>query len=138
MSRVFADTWAWYALAEAADSDPTVAQLANEELLNDGTTFVIANLVLAETITLIRYYLHHSAAVRFWYTLWQLIENGLVELIRIDEIHETAAWEIFEKYADQTFSYTDCTSFAVMRALDLRRAFTGDQHFATMGFALVP
>jgi predicted nucleic acid-binding protein len=80
MSRVFVDTWAWYALADAADSDHAVAQLANEELLDGGVTFVIANLVLAEAITLIRYNLHHSAAVRFWYTLRQLIEGGLVEL----------------------------------------------------------
>jgi predicted nucleic acid-binding protein len=54
------------------------------------------------------------------------------------ESHETAAGEIFESYSDQDFSFTDCTSFAVMRALGLSEAFTGDKHFVTTGFQLVP
>lgn len=57
---------------------------------------------------------------------------------RIDAAHEAAAWQIFARYRDQTFSFTDCTSFAVMRALRLTEAFTGDQHFRTMGFLLKP
>jgi len=38
---------------------------------------------------------------------------------------------------DQAFSYTDCTSFAVMRDLSLNDAFTADHHFATAGFVPV-
>lgn len=138
MSSVFVDTWAWYALADAADADHTLAQLANEQLLDEGYTFVTTNFVLAEAVTLIRYNLHHAAAVRFWHMLQQLIGAELVELVRIDETHEATAWEIFEQYDDQKFSYTDCTSFAVMRDLSLTHAFTADHHFSTMGFILVP
>jgi len=138
MSKVFVDTWAWYALADAADADHELAQLANEQLLSEGYTFVTTNFVLDEAVTLIRYKLDHSTAVRFRRTLQQLTDAGLVELVRVDEAHETAAWEIFERYTDQKFSYTDCTSFAVMRALSLTQAFTADNHFATLGFILVP
>ena len=59
-------------------------------------------------------------------------------VVRVDETHEALAWQIFEQYADQQFSYTDCTSFAVMQALNLSEAFTADRHFAIMGFTLVP
>jgi len=138
MSKVFVDTWAWYALSDSADADHILAQLANEELLDAGHTFVTTNFVLAETITLIRYHLHHAAAVRFWQTLQQLVAARLVELVRVDEAQEATAWEIFEGYEGQEFSYTDCTSFAVMRSLELTQAFTGDHHFATMGFVLIP
>jgi predicted nucleic acid-binding protein len=106
--------------------------------LDEGHTFVTTNFVLAEAITLIRYNLHHTAAVRFWHTLQQLIDAELVDLVRVNEIHEITAWEIFEQYDDQKFSYTDCTSFAVMRDRSLTRAFTADRHFSTMGFLLVP
>jgi len=138
MSKVFVDTWAWYALADASDADHELARLANEQLLSDGYTFVTTNFVLDEAITLIRYKLDHSAAAHFRRTLQQLTDAGLVELARVDETHEAAAWEIFERYSDQKFSYTDCTSFAVMRALSLTQAFTADNHFATLGFILVP
>ena len=138
MSPVFVDTWAWYALTDTSDHDHALAQLTNEDLLNSGQTFVTTNFVLDETITLIRYNLHHAVAVRFRNMLQKLIDAGLVELVRIDETHEDVAWRIFEQYADQKFSYTDCTSFTVMRALKLTYVFTADHHFATLGFILVP
>lgn len=136
MSRIFVDTWAWYALADIADADHVLARLLNEQLLDQGHTFVTTNFVLSETVTLIRYHLHHQAAVQFWKTLRTLIDAELVQFVRVTEAHEDAAWAIFERYADQKFSYTDCTSFAVMRDLDLQQVFTGDQHFAAMGFIL--
>ena len=93
--------------------------------------------MLSETVTLIRYHLHHQAAVRFWKTLHALVDAELVQFVRVTELHEIAAWEIFEHYADQKFSYTDCTSFAVMRDLGLQQVFTADRHFATLGFTLL-
>ena len=137
MSQIFCDTWAWYALVDAGDADHETARQTNERLLDEGHTFVTTNFVLDETITLIRYHLHHAAAVRFWHMLQLLIASGLVELVRVSQEHEKAAWEIFERYQDQAFSYTDCTSFAVMRDLGLTHAFTADHHFATAGFVPV-
>ncbi len=138
MNGVFVDTWAWYALADAADSDHARARTANELLLDEGVAYVTTNLVFAEALTLMRYRLHHPAALRFGRTVRQSAEAGLVQIVRVDEDHETAAWEIFEQYSDQVFSFTDCTSFAVMHSLGLTRVFTADHHFAVMGFTLVP
>jgi predicted nucleic acid-binding protein len=137
MNRIFVDTWAWYALADTRDPDHEAAQQANERLMDQGHTFVTTNFVLAETVTLIRYHLHHAAAVRFWHALHELIAAGLVELVRASEAQECAAWEIFERYTDQMFSFTDCTSFAIMGDLGLTYAFTADRHFATCGYVLV-
>jgi predicted nucleic acid-binding protein len=137
MNRIFVDTWAWYALADRQDPDHKAAQQANERLLDQGYVFVTTNFVLAETLTLIRYHVHHAAAVRFRNTLHQLSAAGLVEYVRVSETQEHAAWEIFERYNDQKFSYTDCTSFAVMDELGLTGVFTADHHFATCGYVLV-
>ena len=60
MSRVFVDTWAWYALIDKADVDHELAQLTNDELLDAGHTFVTTNFVLDEALTLIRYKVNHS------------------------------------------------------------------------------
>lgn len=137
MHRIFIDTWAWYALMDR-NADPLIAEAANKQLLDEGHTFVTTNYVLSETVTLVRYKLYHAVAVQFWKTTRKLIESGLVELVRVSEAHEERAWTIFEQFADQDFSFTDCTSYAVMQSLKLSRVFTGDQHFATMGFVLVP
>jgi predicted nucleic acid-binding protein len=45
---------------------------------------------------------------------------------------------MFRQYDDQTFSFTDCTSFVVMRELELTDALTSDDHFRKAGFELVP
>jgi predicted nucleic acid-binding protein len=134
MNKVFVDTWAWYALADATDAEHARAQATNDRLLNEGDIFVTTNFTVAEAITLIRYHLHHAAAVRFHQLLQQMVAGGLVEVIRISDEHEANAWSIFEKYSDQKFSYTDYTSFAVMQELNLTDVFTGDHHFATLGF----
>jgi hypothetical protein len=52
---------------------------------------------------------------------------------------EDAAFAIFKRYHDKGFSFTDCTSFAVMKALKLRKAFAFDRHFEQMeGFSRLP
>lgn len=138
MNRIFVDTWAWYALADTQDHHHIVAQLANEELLDQEYTFVTTNFVLAETLTLMRYNIGHAAAVQFRRQLQQLVAAELIEYIYIDEALEQAAWQIFEHYHDQDFSFIDCTSFAVMRSLGLAEVFTGDHHFRVMSFVLRP
>ncbi len=138
MNRIFVDTWAWYALTDAAEESHLQAQQASEQLLHANYTLVTTNFVLDEAVTLIHYNLHHAAAVRFWHMVQSLVQDGLVELVRVSEKQEAAAWAIMEQYEDQDFSYTDCTSFAVMRELELNQVFTADHHFATMGFILVP
>jgi predicted nucleic acid-binding protein len=45
---------------------------------------------------------------------------------------------LFRKYRDQAFSFTDCTSFAVMQERRLREVITMDDHFRIMGFQLLP
>ncbi len=138
MNKIFTDNWAWYAMVDKSDNDHTLAEAANTKLLDDGYFFVTTNYVLSESVTLIRYKLYHEIAVRFWNMTQRLIDTGLVELIRVTEAHEAKAWKIFERYTDKKFSFTDCTSFAVMQELGLSHCFTADHHFAAMGFILVP
>ncbi len=138
MKKIFVDTWAWYALTDRNDKDHGVAEEANAGLLHDGYTFVTTNFVLSESVTLILYKMRHDVAVQFWETTHKLSGSGLVEIIRVNKAQEERAWAIFKQYADQDFSFTDCTSFAVMQDLQLSLAFTGDHHFATMGFLLAP
>ncbi len=56
----------------------------------------------------------------------------------ITEELEEAASEIFERYDDKDFSFTDCTSFQVMLLLGITEAFTNDHHFEQFGFVIHP
>jgi len=46
------------------------------------------------------------------------------------------AW--FFKWRDKSFSFTDCTSFSIMRELNIKKVLTGDRHFREAGFEILP
>jgi len=48
------------------------------------------------------------------------------------------ARSVFFRHRDEDYSFTDCTSFVVMRDLRLKEALTTDRHFRQMGFHVVP
>ena len=52
-----------------------------------------------------------------------------VEIINIDERDFEAAWEIFKKQKDTTFSFTDCTNVALMRKDSIENIATFDEDF---------
>ncbi len=138
MHQAFVDTWAWVALVDKKDSDHERAKSANKKLLDQGYTFVTTNFVFSEAVTMLRYRVSHASAIKYRQMLNEMIDGGLVKLVRITEAHEKEAWHIFEKYSDQDFSYVDCTTFAVMKNLSLYEAFTNDHHFRIMGFITRP
>ena len=94
-----------------------------------------SNYVIDETLTLLGTHCGHTVAIAFRRALEA---SKLVHVLWVTEALEKAAWRIFEKHGDKDFSFTDCTSFALMESEAIRNAFTFDQHFAQCGFACVP
>ena len=92
---------------------------------------VTTDYVFDETITLVRIELGHPAAVQFGE---RLRASTVVQIVPVTADDREAAWEIFKKFEDQKFSFTDCTSFAVMKRLELAKVLTVDRHFLLMGF----
>jgi uncharacterized protein len=91
--------------------------------------------VFDETLTLVRRRLDHARAKA---VARRLRSSPSVVLLHIGEEDFAAGLEWFERYADKTFSFTDCVSFAVMRRMKLKTALTFDQHFTQAGFDRKP
>ena len=66
-----------------------------------------------------------------------LPKKGIVRVYSTPDL-ERRAWQIFKKYDTAGFSFTDCVSFAVMEALEIKQAFTFDEHYDVMGFERLP
>ena len=62
-----------------------------------------------------------------------LSTSGLIEVVAVNVIMENAAFGIFKRFVDKSFTFTDCTSFALMKSLKIRQAFAFDKHFAQYG-----
>lgn len=135
MRGLFVDTAGWMAMADAADPRHEDAARARDAWLGRGALLVSTDFVLDETLTLIRVRLGLPAAARWWD---QVESSARVrwEPVGKDRLERARRW--FFQWSDQRFSFTDCTSFVVMRELDLKRALTTDRHFRQAGFTVVP
>ncbi len=132
MKRLFVDTGAWYALVDKNDPDHKEAA---SFIRNNKIPLLTTNFVFDETVTLLRSRLGWNVAKEFGL---KLKDSRFVSLISVKDEDEERAWEIFLKYKDKDFSYTDCTSFAVMERLKIDTAFSFDSHFRLIGFKVVP
>ena len=131
---VFVDTSAWIALLTRNDQSHQAALTVQAQLRHEKARLLTSDYVVDETITWLRYRVGHAAAVDFGEMTRrsQLTEVTPINLPLLD-----AAWDIFKKYADQEFSFTDCTSFALMQAVHVNRVFSFDHHFRVMGFTVL-
>jgi len=50
--------------------------------------------------------------------------SGVVHVVRTDEAMEEAALNVYERLDDARLSFTDCASFAVMRAREIHIAYS--------------
>jgi predicted nucleic acid-binding protein len=130
--RIFVDTGAWYALVDSKDPKH---HAASEFLAANPIPLVTTNFVFDETATLLRVRLGWKVAAEFGK---RLKDSAFASLAAVQDRDEERAWEIFLKYRDVDFSYTDCTSFAFMERLRIDTAFSFDTHFNTMKYRVLP
>lgn len=122
-------------MADAKDPLHIKSLEARDGLFEQGGILVTSNYVLDETLTLIRMRIGIEAAAKWW-TMISESPRCKVEWITPERTEKAVRW--FFGWRDQSFSFTDCTSFIIMRELGLEDVLTGDRHFATAGFRIHP
>ncbi len=133
MERLFVDTGAWYAYANRADPEHGRVKAA---ITRFEGRLVTSNFIFDEVIGLcVARRRGHDAAARLGNVL---LSPDVVDLVRVTPEDERAAWRLFLDRPDQAYSFTDCTSFALMRRLGLSHAATLDGHFLVEGFQVTP
>ena len=132
MERLFVDTSAWFAFANRKDLNHARVRAVLRQFPG---RLVSSNFVFDETISLCLYRLGHKAARTAGSVL---MDPDIVDLVRITAEDEQAAWALFCNRSDHRFSFTDCTSFVVMRRLGLPKALALDDDFRVEGFEVVP
>lgn len=148
MDLTFVDTGAFIALADKPDSLNARAEGIYARLIAARAALITTNHVVDETCSwLLRHTREgHKAALAFGEAVAGAISVVAPDHLRLSATPsrlvviysspsiERAAWDIFARYDTAGFSFTDCVSFAVMQALDIKKAFSFDDHFDVMGF----
>lgn len=127
---LFIDTSAFLALENRRDKYHKPALMFRHSLLESMESLVTSDYVLDESYTIIRLRASHRIAVQFG----EMIQaTGLIEIKYLTKEILQEAWRIFKSFSDKEFSFTDCTSFAIMESLQIKTAFTFDDHFNQYG-----
>jgi predicted nucleic acid-binding protein len=127
---VFVDTAAFFAIENERDRHHPQALAARDQLMAGGERLLTSDYVLDEVYTLIRMRVGHRASIDFGESV------RTSRFLRVEAVTPAdfeAAWRIFRRYDDKPFSFTDCTSFALMERLKVVAAFTFDRNYVEYG-----
>ena len=135
MKPFFIDTSGWCAVYDKSDKYHAAAFSFWQSAAAKLGVLYTSDYIMDETLTLLNIRINHAAAVEFGRTI---LSSKVVKVIPVTKPRWEEAWKLFVKYRDKDFSFTDCTSFVVMRELNLKEVLTFDKHFPQMGFINVP
>lgn len=135
MREMFVDTAGWVAAADSRDAKGSAVRETRDRWLSSGGLLMTSDYVIDETLTTIRSRLGLDAAEAWWA---QIEGSSRLRIESIDETQREQARTLFLGHRDKRFSFTDCSSFVLMRELRIRRVLTLDPHFRQMGFDVRP
>lgn len=130
----FVDTFAWIAIINKSDKYHDTFIRILEELLKKHTRLTTTNYVLIETINALSGSSFRKSTVEF---INRIEASPSVEIVKITEEIYNNAWMLYQERMDKNWGITDCTSFEVMRTLNVKKAFTKDKHFEQAGFLVI-
>lgn len=130
---VFIDTSFFKGIADERDDFYEDALKIWSHLSKENSHLLTSNFILDETFTLIRLRRKIGGAVGFRDLLSESFTD--LEMVRVTVEDEADAWEWFLKDWS-ALSFTDCTSFSVMKRLGVERVATFDKHFRQAGFKI--
>ena len=134
MTNIFTDTSAFVALMRKGDTDYKKAIEILDRLEKDGGKLVTTDYILDETYTTLLNREGYLLAIEFD----RRLRRGSWRIERINEFRFVEAQKVFRRFnKDKQWSFTDCTSYVVMRELKIKKAFSFDKHFKQMGFELL-
>jgi predicted nucleic acid-binding protein len=128
---VLVDTSVYFALADRTDQHHAAAVgfvRASDRPL------VTTDLIVSETLNLVQARLGSAPAIALGK---RLLSPATTTVLTVTDSDWAQAWRLFQRYRDKAFSFTDCTTFALMARLCISTAFAFDIHFRQYGRLVV-
>ncbi len=132
--EAFLDTSVLYALIDRKDAHHSAAREAVERLLRDQRRLLTTDYIVTEAVNLANARAGHHVAVRI---LDLMEQTSGIRIEWVGSLRFEAAKAFYRRHADHRYSFTDCTSFIVMRELKISDALTTDRHFGEAGFRML-
>jgi hypothetical protein len=132
-AKVFIDTTALVGYFDRGDICHKAATDLVARIRRQRTRMVLTDFILDESVTTIKSRVGHEIAVRAGEFV---LECRAIDIIWLDQDVLLRGWEYFRTHADKGYSFTDCTSFVLMKEMRLKYYLSFDRHFEQAGFHL--
>ena len=132
--EAFVDTSALYALIDRKDAHhPAMVERVQRRLGSRGR-LVTTDYVVCEALNLANARAGHHVGVR----ILELIERSTAIRVEwIGSLRFEATKIFYRRHSDHRYSFTDCSSFVIMRELRISDVLTTDEHFTEAGFEIL-
>jgi uncharacterized protein len=131
---VFVDSGAWIALALSRDPLHQKAREQWDLLQAAGARLHTSVPVVIETFTFLDRNANRDVALAWRESIYR---PGTVRILACELGDLQQSWDYFRRADLHKLSAVDATSFAIMKRVRIRIAYTFDHHFAAVGFRLV-
>lgn len=134
MENVFVDTSGWVALFVKNDINNESAVKAYGEIKKNKIQIYTSDYVIDETITTI---MARGSYIESVLAGKSIVESKIVKIVSVFPDHFQKVWELYQRYRDKRFSFTDVSCFCIMENIGIDHAFSFDSGFTQAGFQLV-
>lgn len=128
---IFVDSGGWFASVVTDDED---YEAAKTWLAENTESLFTTNYIIDETLTLLSARGENQKALE----IGSLFFRGLLATVHhLSEEDVLQTWEIFRKFADKKWSFTDCSSKFICEKFGIIHAFSFDKHFRQFGTVII-
>ncbi len=134
------DSWGWITLAKATEPHHKTISEYYKKSCRD-FRMVTSDYILDEVVTFLFAKTPKPLAPTFLKGLWESVQAGHIQLETISRPRFESAWKMRMKHYDhEDISFTDFTSFVLMKEMKIQKVITNDHHFEklNLGFSRVP
>ena len=131
---VFIDTFAWIAILNKSDTYHIESKNILKKLLEEENKLITTNFIIVETINALSKQTFRKSVVKF---INRIEQSSSVKIVNITEEIYKSAWLLYQNRLDKDWGITDCTSFEIMKLMNIKYAFSNDKHFKQAGFSIL-
>ena len=124
---IFVDTGAWFTSVVPSDRDHAAATRGLSQNPQPPST---TDSIVDETLTLLK---AHGQTLRAMVMGEQFFRGTLATVYYLTEADILLSWQSFRQFSDKEWSFTDCTSKALIDKPHMQQAFAFDHHFHQFG-----
>jgi len=132
--RTFVDTSGWVALFVKNDKFHGHAKEVFKSIQDADTVLYTSDYVIDETVTTIRMSSNHRQSL---IALEAIMDSQMTSIVYVNPDYFLKTTQLYQKYKDQPYSFTDISSFVVCHDLRVKNVFSFDSHFRIAGFNLL-